>query len=32
MCVKTRIFLVRNNREKERDQLVFTYMPMYADM
>ena len=32
VCVKTGIFLVRNNREKERGQLVFTYMCMCAGM
>ena len=28
--VKTRIFLVKNNREEERSQLVLTYMCMCA--
>ena len=26
VCVKTRIFLGKNNREKERGQLVLSYM------
>ena len=30
--VKTRIFFVRNNREKERGHLVLTYMYMWAGM
>ena len=30
--VKTRIYLVKNNREKERGQLVLTYMYMCVGM
>ena len=30
--VKARIFLVKDNSEKERDQLVLTYMCMCAGM
>ena len=30
VCVKTRIFLVKNNKEKERGQLIFTYLCICA--
>ena len=32
LYVKARVFLVKNNSEKERGQLLLTYMYMYAGM